>query len=266
MRIKIKGKVKRNTLNKRLLASCVRETMNDISKDSLKKMGSRLNKTEPPETDPRKSHVDVKKWRVTVESRSMSNEGEYTIRFRAINHQAPSYYTSFRTTDGKGPTKLDYARRTAYGRARLSDARKDVRYRKVDTEDYDNPRPISREEYQEALKTARDIYKHTRKNKGTVADAREARLKSLSRYRKLAAVRVTIDNIAFSRLFSAKNTIRPNKRKYGPYTYARCLKIWHNGVFDYAMYANPPKNKGDYYRSRVAEMANSLVDTMENTK
>lgn len=270
MKIKIKGKVKRNTLKKSLIGKEIRDLMLDIAKDSLSPMKDRLNKTEAPESDPRKSFVDVKKWRVGIISHHSINDGfGYSVLFRAINTQAPTYYIAYRTL--KLP-QYEYDKSMGYFARSASYNKREVRKRfqadkpitrYYDSSNYDNPKVLTHKEMREATKLIREMRDAALMTGSTPREASGLSKMMMSKYKKLIAVKVTIDNIAFSRLFNARNTIRPNKSKYGPYSYARCLKIWNSTTFNYAMYSNPKSNDGKYYYSRVGEMSNTLVDVVE---
>lgn len=251
MRTKIRVKVGDSPLTDAKLRRYIREQTLNISHASLPVMKDYLNKTEEPDSDPRKAHVDVKKWTTKIIAQHQDKRRlGYIVRIRATNNQPPSYYIAYRTRKTPKLEDSGIGPRTIYsdGRDRLS--REEVeRIYHIEK---------STRKIVKGLKGGRDIVK-----------GRPDITRSLiyDRYKKLVAVKVNIDNISFSRLFHAKNVIRPNPNKYGPYSYTKCLKIWNksSGKYEYAMYSIPLKSNSEkYFNSRAYVMTESILDSLDN--
>ena len=251
MKTKIRTKVGENPLTNPKARRFLREQSLSIVQNALPKMKDRLNKTEEPDSDPRKSHVDVKKWVIHVRYQHPDkDELSYSVGIRATNTQLPSSYTAFRTK--KTPTNLEekaHSPKSVY-----VDKRGEV---------------LSREEIERIYRIAKLTRKAVKNIKGTNLNKplnKISRAEIYKQYKKLIPVKVQIDNIAFSRLFSAKNTIKPNPSKYGPYSYASCLKIWNRRAFrfEYATHSYPKANNGKYYRSRIYVMKETINDAINS--
>lgn len=212
--------------------------MLDISNKALPKMKKNLNSTEEPDKDPRRSHINVKKWKVAIISQRTTGGIGYRVLFRATNTQAPTYYMAFRTLKKGGANR----------RTRWYDPQED--------------KVLSKEERDSVIKYAKETYEFARKMGYTPKQSSTVRKSILNRYKRLVPVKVEVSNIAFSRMFSARNTIRPNPDKYGPESYARCLKIWNGGRFVYVAYTNPNRHKDNYYYSRVKVMMRAIQDSI----
>lgn len=240
MRLKISIKAKSH-LNKKSLSSLVKNQMLEIAKDSMVLMRKRLNSTEEPDSDPRRKHINVKKWRVSIKSTAKAHPN-YRVLLRAINTQAPTYYTAYRRMKNVGKVYQGI--------------------KKPHTINYDSreDRPLSREEYNDAMNYIHKTQEYARKMGCTHQQSLIIRQSLMKRYKKLVPVKVRVDNIAFSRLFSAKNVIRPNPSKYSPYDYAQCLKIWDGTKFRYVAHAYPKENNGNYYYSRLRVMKSAIED------
>lgn len=241
MRLKIKGHAKQNPLTKGLINSIMREEMISISEKALPMIKKNLNSTEEPDKDPRRAHINVKEWRAIIVSKRRSADIGYTVLLRAINSQAPSSYIAYRRP-------------------------KERTRRKTKWYDPLADKPLSKEEKDAVIKYAKETYELARKKGNTPRQSSIARKSILNRYKKLIPVKVTVDNIAFSRLFSSKNVIRPNPSKYNSYDYARCLKIWDTDAnkFRYASHANPKSNNDNYYYSRVHTITQTIEEMIDN--
>jgi len=258
MRVKTKLRVGENPLTDAKARRYLRSQVLPIAQSALPLIKDRLNKTEEPVSDPRKSHINVKKWDSKIISqRAIYNhktgKGKssivYTILIRATNSQPPTSYIAYRRR--KNPPNVP----KAYIIPREI-------YMKDDA-------IISREEIERIYrleKLTRSTLKGMKSTRGIVKD-KEAITRNLvyQRYKKLIPVKVLVDNIAFSRMFSAKNTIKPNPSKYGPYSYTQCLKTFNKstGLFEYAMYSRPKANNHKYYNSRLYVMREAIFDSID---
>ena len=208
-----------------------------ICKEALEPMKHELNATERPDPDPRKSFVNVKKWVTEVKGKSWT-AGNFTVTVRATNRQPDTSYEAIRTIKGNEINVSDYSGIYQFGGNR---SRADI------------------------IKEL--VPDRTKRTRGKITDTAfkqyfkqysgdPSSIKSLSR--SMVVVRVPIGNIAFSRTFPAKNTIRPSRTKYNSDAYAACLKIWDGTRFRYAAYSNPAGNPEPYRRSRSSVMTNEM--------
>lgn len=244
MKTKIRTKVGENPLTNPKARRFLREQSLSIVQNALPKMKERLNKTEEPDPDPRRSTINVKKWITRVTYQHLNkDEVSYSVGIRATNTQAPTSYT-------------------AYRRLKTSPEGRNVRTTIFDTL---HNKPLTREEVDEVKRMSRAVYESTRSLGYSSRQAKAAKELSLKQYKRLVAAKVKVDNIAFSRLFSSKNVIKPNKSKYSEHNYAQCLKVWdkHSGKYRYMAHSYPKQNNDGYYKSRVSVMSESLIDSLE---
>lgn len=250
MRLKTKLRVGENPLTDAKGRKFIRAQTLAIAESSLGIIKNNLNRTEEPDPDPRRKHINVKKWSAkVVKQHSIINyntgKGKssivYVVTIRATNYQAPTSYTAYRKPkQGKTYLKLmsgrveemsRYAKSVAYNEAEVRKRYKGMsqRYRKYLVTEGSRPIPITRQNMAQIYSdpTKRDMVK------------------------TLVAVKVEVSNIAFSRLFSSKNVINPRPDKYNPDNYAKSLKIWRDGKFRYAAHSSPSKHSDSYYYSRV---------------
>lgn len=240
MKFKIKSKVTKNPLTKGFITSIMRDEMLSISNKALPDIKNNLNSTEEPDPDPRRRHINVKKWKASIVSQHPMEGIGYRVLIRATNYQAPTHYIAFRTLKKSEPGTR----------------------RKRQWYDPQEDKILSREERDMVLKYARDMYGFARKIGYTPKESSAVRTRVLSRYKRLIPVKVEVDNIAFSRMFSARNTIKPNPNKYGPDNYSKCLKVWNGERFIYVAHTNPKHNNNNYYYSRVKVMTRAIQDNI----
>ena len=250
MRAKTRIKVGKNPLTDAKLRRYLRDQSLGVAQSALPIITDRLNKSEVPDPDPRRSHINVKKWNTKIVSQHQDkDELAYVIRIRATNTQAPTTYTAYRrikqAPEGDSGPK---PRTTIYNSIKN--------------------KPLTREEVDDLKRFARSVYRASIQSGFKPSQAKAAKEMSLKGYKRLVAVKVRVDNIAFSRLFSSKNTIKPNPSKYGPYTYSRCLKMWNTKTnkFEYSMYSNPIKHNDNYYDSRVHIIKQAISDSTVKLK
>lgn len=247
MKLKISISAK-NHINPDVITGILGDKMLEIAKDAMPLMRKRLNSTEEPDSDPRRSHINVKKWRVYIKSRLTPSSLRHNLVLRAENTQAPTYYIAYRRLKNKpgldkvGPKKRPHL----------------VNFDTV------SQRPLSREEYNDAMNYIKKTYEYTRQIGYSKKQSNLVRSDMMKRYKKLVPVKVKVDNIAFSRMFSARNVIRPNPSKYSSYDYAQCLKVWDKGAgkFRYIQHAHPKTNNDNYYYSRLRVMTDTVDEVI----